>query len=132
MDLAKRVVALEIGEPISSAQVAAGGVRICEKLSLNLANIVGQVGIRTLLDRSLTLTRAAFPWIANVGMGSEGSRWAALEVCLVKQDVVTALEGFTSFLASFIALFGRLIGDAMVARLLHDIWPDVLGLKERT
>jgi hypothetical protein len=132
MDLAKRVVAAEVGDPSSAEQMATAATRICEKLSQYLTRIVGQSGILTLLDRSLTLARASFPWLPSVGARSDGSPWAPLHACLAAQDAATAHEAFTTFLASFIALFGRLIGDALVARLLHEIWPGVGGLKERT
>jgi hypothetical protein len=132
MDLAKRVVAAELGDPSSAEQMATAATRICEKLSQYLAGIVGQGGIRTLLERSLTLTRASFPWLPSVGAPSDESPWAPLQASLAQQDAAAAQAAFTTFLASFIALFGRLIGDALVARLLHEIWPGVGGLKERT
>jgi hypothetical protein len=132
MDLAQRIFAAEVGDPSSAEQVAAGATRICEKLTRYLAGIVGQSGIRTLLDRSLTLTRKAFPWLPGVGARSEASPWATLHACLAEQDAAQAGAAFTTFLASFMALFGRLIGDALVARLLHEIWPEVSGLEERT
>jgi hypothetical protein len=132
MDLARRVVEAEVGDPSSPEQLATAATRICEKLSQYLAGIVGQSGIRTLLERSLTLTRPAFPWLPSVGARSDGSLWALLHECLAEQDAATARQAFTAFLSSFIALFGRLIGDALVARLLHEIWPEVSGLKERT
>jgi hypothetical protein len=132
MDLANKIVAAEVGDPSSAEQVAAAAVTICEDLTRGLAGIVGRVGIQTLLDRSLTLTRAVYPWIASAGASSDASRWAPLHDCLAEQDAATAHEAFTAFLASCVALLGRLIGDALVARLLHDIWPEVFGLKERT
>jgi hypothetical protein len=132
MDLARKIVSAEVGDPGSAEQVAAAAMRICERLTRYLAGIVGQGGIRTLLNRSLTLTRADYPWIAGVDTSSDASRWAALHDCLAEQDAATALEAFTMFLGAFVALFGRLIGDALVARLLHDIWPEVFGPKERT
>jgi hypothetical protein len=127
MELARKIVAAEVRNPSSPALVAAAAVRICEKLTECLAGIVGQGGVRTLLDRSLTLTRSAYPWLPSPDTSSEGARWAPLHDRLAERDAALALEACTTLLTSFIALFGRLIGDALVSRLLHDIWPDVCG-----
>lgn len=132
IELAKRVIADEAGDPASSRDVAAGARRICEKLDEHLARLVGQAGIMTLLARSLTLTRATFPWMAGVGTASKDSRWDPLETCLAAQDEVTALEALQLFLALFISLLGRLMGDALVLRLVREIWPAEPGGRDMT
>lgn len=123
-------MAAEAGDPSSSEDVAASARRVCEKLTEHLARLVGHVGIMTLLSRSLTLTRSSFPWIASVGKTSDASRWEPLETCLAAQDRATALEAMTLFLALFIGLLGRLMGDSLVARLLHELWPAAPGRRE--
>jgi hypothetical protein len=62
-DLAAAVRKLVAGD--SAARVAADAVQACEQLSQHLARIVGEIGIRTLLARSATLTSARFPWLAS-------------------------------------------------------------------
>lgn len=123
IELARTLVAAEASDPSSSKDVAVGAGRICEKLTEHLARLVGQAGIMTLLARTLTLTRATFPWIASVGRTTEDSPWEPLEICLAAQDKATALEALTLFLALFIGLLGRLMGDSLGARLLEEIWP---------
>lgn len=132
IELARRALAAEAGDPRSSEDAAEGARRICEKLTAHLSRLVGQAGILTLLSRSLTLTRATFPWIASVGATSDDSRWQPLEVCLAAQEKDTAIEALTLFLVLFIDLLCRLMGDSLVARLLQEIWPAAPGGRDLT
>lgn len=111
----------------STTHVAADAVQSCEQLSQHLARIIGEIGVRTLLARSAALTSARFPWLASAipRTASAGSPWAALRVAMESQDPPTASEGFVDLLTTFIELLGRLIGDALVARLLHELWPEL-------
>jgi hypothetical protein len=111
----------------STTHVAAEAVQSCEQLSQHLARIIGEIGVRTLLARSATLTSARFPWLASAlpRTASAGSPWAALRVAMESQDPQTASDAFADLLATFIELLGRLIGDALVARLLHELWPEL-------
>jgi hypothetical protein len=111
----------------SATRVAADAVQACEQLSKHLARIVGEIGVRTLLARSAALTSGRFPWLASAipRTASAGSPWAALRVAMESQDPQTAREAFVDLLATFIELLGRLIGDALVARLLHELWPEL-------
>lgn len=111
----------------SAARVAADAVQACEQLSQHLARIIGEIGVRALLARSAALTSARFPWLTSAipRTASADSPWAALRVAMESQDPQTASEAFVDLLATFIELLGRLIGDALVARLLHELWPEL-------
>ena len=122
---AKRLVEAEAGDASSAAHVAGAAVRACEKLTTHVARLLGHAGIRTLLDRALALTRKSFPWIASIGPGTGESRWAPLHASLLGTDPATGLAAFSMFIATFVELFGRLIGEPLVVRLLHEIWPEI-------
>jgi hypothetical protein len=113
------------GDPASRA--AADGVQTCEQLSQYLARIIGEIGVRTLLVRSTVLTSARFPWLASAipSVASADSPWAALRVAMSHQDPDTASEALVGLLSTFIDLLGRLIGDALLAHLLHVLWPEL-------
>jgi hypothetical protein len=112
-------------DPASPA--AADGVQACEQLSQHLARIIGETGVRTLLVRSTVLTSATFPWLASAiaSAASADSQWAALRVAMSHQDPDTASEALVGLLSTFIDLLGRLIGDALLARLLDMLWPEL-------
>ena len=111
----------------STTHVAANTVQVCEQLSQHLARIIGEMGVRTLLARSAVLTSRRFPWLASAILrtASGDSPWAAMKVATEVQDPQTAREAFADVLTTFIDLLGRLIGDALVARLLHELWPEL-------
>ena len=111
----------------SATRAAADAVQACEQLSQHLARIIGEIGVRALLARSAVLTSGRFPWLASAipMTAPAGSSWAALSVVMESQDPQTASEAFADLLATFIELLGRLIGDALVARLLHELWPEL-------
>ena len=113
----------------SATRVAADAVQACEQLSQHLARIIGEIGVSTLLARSAALTSGGFPWLASTipRTASADSPWAALRVAMESQDPRTASEAFADLLATFIELLGRLIGDALVARLLHELWPELFS-----
>lgn len=112
----------------STTRVAADAVQACEQLSQHFARIIGEIGTRALLARSAVVTSARFPWLASAipKATSADQPWAALRAAMESQDPHTAHEAFGDLLATFIELLGRLIGDALVARLLHELWPELL------
>src|SRR4029079_16771552 len=110
-------------DPASPAAI--DGVQACEQLSQHLARIIGETGVRTLLVRSIVLTSARFPWLASASAASADSLWGALRVAMSHQDPDTASEALVGLLSTFIDLLGRLIGDALLAHLLHVLWPEL-------
>jgi hypothetical protein len=109
----------------SSTHVAASAVQACEQLSQHLARLIGENGVRMLLARSAALASVRFPWLSGAipRTASADSPWTALSAAMESQDPHTAGEGFVDLLSTFIELLGRLIGDALVERLLHELWP---------
>jgi hypothetical protein len=133
-DLAAAARELVAGD--SPTRVAAGAVHACEQLTRHLARIVGEIGIRTLLARSAALASARFPWLVNTisATAPADAPWASLRTAMELQDPHTAREAFVDLLSTFGELLGRLIGEALVARLLQEVWPEVFphAVKETT
>jgi hypothetical protein len=130
-----RAAARQLVEGDSSTHVAAGAVRACEQLTYHLARLVGEVGIRTLIARSVALTCVRVPWLANTvpGTAPAESPWASLRTAMELQDPHTASEAFVDLLSTFVELLGRLIGEGLVVRLLQEVWPEVFdAVKETT
>jgi hypothetical protein len=123
-----------MGSTISSAEVAAGSVKIWEKLSNHFARLIGDTGSRTLLNRCVSVSSTNFPCLADARAASTSTdaSWDVLSGCLARQDPAYAVEVFTGLFATFVELLGRFIGDALVSRVLHEIWPEVfpLSIKE--
>ncbi len=115
----------------STAQRAAAAARVCEELSEHLARVVGRSGIRALFDRSAVLTQAEFPWMAGAVTRSPEPPWARLCDCFAQQSPDVALECAVALVTTFVGLLSRFIGDELVVRLLHEVWPDVFLPLER-
>lgn len=122
--LGKRLVAGD-----SPPEMAASVVRAVEQLTTHLARIVGAVGIRALLARSVFLVSSRFPWLASTipATAPAGEPWSSLEAAMARQDPDTARSAFADLLATFAELLGRLIGEGLVARLLTEVWPEVVS-----
>lgn len=120
----------------SVTRVAADAVQACERLSQHFARIIGEIGTHALLARSAVLTSARFPWLAGAipRTASADSPWAALRAAMEQQEPQVASDAFVDLLSTFIELLGRLIGDGLAARLLHELWPELFphGAKETT
>jgi hypothetical protein len=78
--------------------------------------------------RSAALSSATYPWLAKTIpiVAPTESPWGALRVAMEQQDPRAIGEGFVALLSTFFELLGRLIGDGLVKRVLHDVWPDVV------
>jgi hypothetical protein len=112
------------GEVSTSAQRAAGAARACEDLAAHLSRVVGPVGVRALFDRSVVLSRKEHAFLAAVPIRSPEPPWGALRACLESQAPDLALEASVALITTFVGLLGRFIGEALVERLLHELWPD--------
>jgi hypothetical protein len=132
-DVARQLLAKELGTgpAASTAEVAEAAVRLWEKLGKHFAMLVGEMGVRTLLDRSLVLTAVQYPWLA----GSTGvSRvaplkqpWIPPSAILHAEDAAAATQGVESLIATFLGLVGRFIGQRLVVRLLREVWPELFA-----
>ena len=131
---AARVLAQESGGP-GSAALALGARHCCERLIERFGGLVGEVGIRMLLGRSLSLTRASHPWIAEWDPSRSPLDWAPLVASFEQQEANVAQAGFANLFANLVGVLRRLIGDGLVFRVLHDAWPahfDREGPTEKT
>ena len=114
-----------------ASDVAAGAVRASEKLCTHLGRVVGHLGIAALFDRSLFQASARFPWLVSEPHGAPGARWEALRACLAAQEPAAAQEASLCLVVHLLRLLGGLIGDALVLRLLAEVWPDNLPTRTK-
>ena len=116
------------GETASSRHVAERAAEACESFTQHLARLVGELGVDTLLRRSVTVASAEFPWLRA---GPASTAVGGLRESLERQDPESATHAFITVLSTFIGLLKRLIGEGLVEGLLHEVWPDVFGLPQR-
>jgi hypothetical protein len=135
---ARRLLASASGEA-TSIEVAARAAGASEQLVRHLSRLLGEIGIRTLLDRSVRLASASFPWLASATTSTITSKGsdapaAALRTCLESQAPDVATEAFVLVLSTLVGLLVKLIGAGLVTRVLHELWPAIVSddVKETT
>jgi hypothetical protein len=128
LDLAAAARQLLASEGDASATTADRVARACERMTVHLARLVGLTGIQTLFHRSVVLSSAKFPWLVDEAGGRGGpgeDQFEELRERLAPQDPDAAVGAFILVLSTFVGLLGRLIGEELVWRLLHEVWPAV-------
>lgn len=118
---ARRLVAGELGD--SSNQVAERAAQACAGFTHHLARLVGSTGAQLLLRRSIALASPQIPWLAAALAPDDTV--SALRGAMEQQDPASIREAFVVVLTAFVDLLERLIGEALVARQLDDVWPTV-------
>lgn len=134
-ELAIRLLSRETTRPasaMSSSEVAAAAVAIWRELSHQFARLIGDSGIRTVLDRGLAVSVAAWPCLSQARVSASAARdpWSALYDCLARERPEQATEAFAGLFAATIELLGRFIGERLVMVVLHERWPEIFPLSK--
>jgi hypothetical protein len=125
-DLARRLLAWELGDVQDPSALPDAAERACRKLCRHLAKLVTMAGSHALLARALHLAKVEFPFLEGV------QSCPPPEVCLdgLRERVrgvepALAQRGLAAILASLIGLLVTFIGEDLALRLVGDVWPDV-------
>ena len=131
-DAARLLVAYETGEAASSAEVAAGAARACQKLHRHLARVVGELGIRALFGRSLIMASQTYAWLPPAAGAWVEAPWNDLAAQFEAQRPEVAIEATVLVIDTLVGLVARFIGDGLTLRLLGEVWPALPRAKETT
>ena len=134
LDLAIAARQLLASEGNATATSADRITRASERLTIHLARLVGTLGVKTLFHRSLVIASATYPWLVDATGGKTGpdaDLFGALHQRLKPQDQDAVVDAFVLVLSTFMGLLGRLIGEDLVWRLLHEVWPAVFPSAEK-
>ena len=121
---ARRLLVGDRGGDVSPESVSRAAERACERLALHFARLVGDTGVRAILARSLTTTRAAYPWLATA-RATTNPPWTILHDAMSRRPADESIAAFAVLFSTFAGLLGRFIGDDLTTRLLREAWPDV-------
>jgi hypothetical protein len=121
-ELAQRLLVQEGAETIPSMENINAVSRVCDKLRQPFATLAGVAGFRSLLARALTLAKRESPDLGGWEIKLDGS--------LEGLSGETAQSG-TVLIAHLIGLMITFIGESLTLRLLHDVWPDMLGSEKK-
>jgi hypothetical protein len=122
---ARQIFDSEVGEGTSAEQVATAAAQTFTKLSQHFSQRLGVTAVRALFDRSLMLTRPRFPWlVAAEAAPPSDAGWTRLRASLASQAPAVARDASLALLTTLLGLLGRLLGEALVLRLLYEVWPE--------
>jgi len=107
----------------SAPRLADRAAELTEQLLRHLARLVGDLGITALFKRSVVLSSVAFPFLADMSPTPDVTPVGALRAVLAEQRIDLAREVYLVVVSTFLALLGRLIGELLVRRMLHEAWP---------
>jgi hypothetical protein len=93
--------------------------KVFQKLHDHLARLIGVVGFRTLLARSLKLAREGAPALEALEIKPDGTI-VGLAEALVERSPAEALEAPTTLLAHFLALLAAFVGDDLALHLVSE------------
>lgn len=123
--LARRLIEGESSQSGPSDQAPRpAGFLVCEKLSPQLATLMGRTGSRALLSRALALSTKDVSWLRAVLLTETG----ILEVSegeLKNAGAKEVADGSSVLVAELLGLLVAFIGNNLTLGLIRDIWPDL-------
>lgn len=105
--------------------------RVLEKLHVPLATLAGDAGYRALLLRARALTKADAPWLESLDVKPDGTIEYP-EKSEIRPTREESAKGEHALVARMLALLTLFIGEPLTLRLLHGVWPNVVGEEENT
>lgn len=121
LELARRLLA---GEAASGRPDAPGGAAIaaCGRMGASLEKLIGPVGFRSLLSRSLAVTRTKLPALGPVAVRPDGSLEGFEAVPPAEAD-----EAAIALLAELLGLLATFVGETLALQIVRDVWPDAVA-----
>lgn len=93
---------------------------VFERLRVHLIVFVGAAGYRAMLSRALTMGKSQEPALREFAVSLDGTLDLATH-----QDSPEARSGVLLLLAQLLELIETLVGEALMLRLVQDMWPMV-------
>ena len=119
-----------IGQQADASEIADAMIGTWQEIVARLTPIIGRRGMAALYNRSLGLSAAAHPWLANAHDSSLANLdLAALRSVLAQLSRTDAAIGASSLVQTFTKLLTDLIGSSLTARLLGSGSPDAPAAK---
>ena len=120
----QRELTREAGTDADPKALAAATLRVYDTLAAQLAQLIGDGGVRALAARSLHLVRRDFAWLVEAeGTDLSKSPFAPLGFSLARQEPTVATEAAAEALATLGGLLETLIGEALTMGVVRAAWP---------
>lgn len=123
-NFARRLIALEAARDESHDAPADSAARVCDRLCVPLARLVGVAGFRSLMSRALTMAKSEVPSLTAAVVRADGS----LEgLNRTGQDRNGAGDGEAGLVivAQLLGLLVTFIGEPLTLQLVRDVWREL-------
>jgi hypothetical protein len=98
-------------------------IDLWQRLAMELIPIIGNIGFRTLLERSVNLTSTTYPWLASIRMRQKiDLPFPELKIILTERGLPEAGEASISLLGTFCDILAGLIGEFLATSILNSAW----------
>ena len=117
-------------EGTGSADGGAAAGRLYESLASRLGPLIGVAGVRALFARSVKLTKADYPCLADVRTSAQPSQDEVepapqLVACLSKLEPAVAASVAVALYATFLRLMSEFIGERLVRQVVRRAFPAI-------
>src|SRR5438034_11541331 len=114
--------------PVTYDQLAAASGLLLEKLSQELADVIGPGGVQSILRRAVKLMPPEFAFLdERIVLGADPAGLAeALRARLQEHEPELKREASASLFATFAGLLAHVIGDRLMWSLLRHVWPELV------
>jgi hypothetical protein len=102
-----------------AAAIAVAAEHVFQALHVHLARLIGAIGFRALLARSLTLASPGSPALARIQVTPEGAV-AGLAEAIASTSPAEALVAPARLLAAFLDLLAAFVGDDLALHLVDE------------
>jgi hypothetical protein len=123
--LAERAFAAEEARVGASPEPVPVAERVLRRLRDQLVLWFALDGYQALLARAVHRTQASYPVVAGVrAQPQDGRHLDDIRDRAQEHDPAALREALLALLAALFAILTRLVGEDLVTRLIHQIWPD--------
>lgn len=119
-DVAERLLRYEAVAAKPGTEIAA--FHVSEKLRHLLSTLLGASGFRALVVRALHLAKAKVPALSAIEVKTDGSLADPSKV-LQQPHGTPMAGGEVMLITELLALLDTFIGEALMMRLVQDVWP---------
>lgn len=125
-DVARRILAQELGGRASSGEIAAAIEGAFDRLRRRMITVVGRLGFEALLARAVHLSSPDAPWLATLEMAAgEAVVMKGLTEAIDREGAAEVGRGAAALLAALLRLLSAFIGEGLTHRLIRRAWPDL-------
>jgi len=126
-EVARRAVEYEAGLGERGGARIGGALLVCDKLRRHLTPLIGALGYGALMARTLGSLKRENGWAEEIVSGVNG----ALEMVQLPWSGRSGEEGSPDpeeLPARLLGFLATLIGEVIVLKLVHEVWPEVHGV----